>query len=67
MPASRSSVVSNVIWVMMGKRIGKTGKLMPSAPVAALALGMTFFYIYQLAKATAKPAPDSSSSTKKDS
>jgi len=45
-------VVSNVIWVMMAKRARKTGKLMPAAPVGALALGMAFFYVFQMTKAT---------------
>ena len=33
----------------------------------ALALGMAFFYVYQLAKAPAKPAVSGGSSDKKDS
>lgn len=52
---------------MMGKRMQKTGKMMPSGPVGALALGMAFFYVYQLAKAPAKPAVSGGSSDKKDS
>ncbi|CAN0216181.1 unnamed protein product [Scytosiphon promiscuus] len=51
-----SLVLSNVIWVMMGKRIRKTGKLMPSAPIGALALGMAFFYVFQMTKTQSKPA-----------
>ncbi len=43
-------MISNVIWVMMAKRARK--KLMPAAPVGALALGMAFFYVFQMAKAT---------------
>lgn len=61
------AVVSNVIWVMMGKRMQKTGKMMPSGPVGALALGMALFYVYQVAKPPAKPAVSSDSSDKKDS
>ncbi|CAN0103701.1 unnamed protein product [Pylaiella littoralis] len=47
-----SLVVSNVIGVIMVKRARKTGKMMPAAPVGALALGMSMFYVYQMAKAT---------------
>ncbi|CAM9641893.1 unnamed protein product [Ascophyllum nodosum] len=43
-----SLVVSNAIWIMMVKRISKTGNMMPSAPVGALGLGMTLFYVYQM-------------------
>ncbi|CAM9792159.1 unnamed protein product [Hapterophycus canaliculatus] len=51
-----SLVLSNVIWVMMGKRMKKTGKMIPSAPIGALALGMAFFYVFQMTKTHSKPA-----------
>lgn len=51
-PCLAFAVISNVIWVMMVKRARKTGKLMPAAPVGALALGMAFFYVFQMTKAT---------------
>lgn len=69
-PAHHFAVVSNVIWVMMGKRIRKTGKMMPSAPVGALALGMAFFYIFQMTKTTKanfKPAAADDAPAKKES
>lgn len=53
---------------MMGKRLSKTGKVMPAAPVGALALGMAFFYIYQMTKATKasfKPAAAEGDATDK--
>eukprot|EP00752_Nemacystus_decipiens_P016254 g14534.t1 len=63
-----SLVVSNVIWVMMGKRIRKTGKMMPSAPVGALALGMSLFYVFQLTKAVkANFKPEAPADDKKES
>lgn len=37
---------------MMAKRARKTGKLMPAVPVGVLALGMAFFYVFQMTKAT---------------
>ena len=61
------AVVSNVIWVMMGKRMQKTGKMMPSGPVGALALGMAFFYVYQVSKGPVKPSVSGDSSDKKSS
>lgn len=64
-------VVSNVIWVIMAKRGRKTGKMMPALPVGALALGMSFFYMYQMFKATKvnfKPtAAEDEATDKKDS
>lgn len=55
---------------MMGKRIRKTGKMMPAAPVGALALGMALFYVFQMTKSTKaafKPAPAEVATDKKES
>lgn len=45
------AAMSGALTVVMGKRLQKTGKMMPSAPVAAISLGMSLFYCYQLVKA----------------
>ncbi|CAN0090039.1 unnamed protein product [Discosporangium mesarthrocarpum] len=52
-----SLAVSGPIAVMMGLRVQKTGKVIPSGLVAGLSIAMSMFYCYKLATASSNKAP----------